>query len=556
MPTATLVPDPAVVTLEEIGIDDRGITLLARTRQAVACCPVCDQPATRIHSWYTRRLDDLPWQGLAVRLHFRTRRWFCDNPHCDRRIFTERLPTIAAPHSRRTQRLATIVLVFGVAVGGAPGAHLLAALGIGVSDDTLRRAVGRAALPEAATPRVLGVDDWSLRKGCMYGTILVDLEERRPVDLLPDRSAAGLEAWLMAHPGVEIICRDRSGAYADGARQGAPDAIQVADRWHLFANLGDLLERLLVRHHAALGQVRLAEPVTPAPEAVPAAPPGPPPVPTPPAPRPPTRTQQERQRRIDRREARHREIHALQAQGHSIRAIAQQLHLSRTTVGKYLAAPTCPHPGPRPQRQRRITPFVPYLRQRWTAGERRPRVLWDEIRAQGFPGSWRRVQEQTAVWRRAERQAHLGSAEGTPITARPAQPAGKRCAPRQVATWLVRAPADLRPAQRAYLEALIAACPAIGVAQDLAQDFVRLLRTREVAGLAPWLVRAEECTVTEVREFAAGIRRDQPAVQAALAYAWNSGQVEGQVNRLKLVKRSMYGRASFALLRQRFLLAA
>jgi transposase len=211
MRTASLVPDPDVVTLEEIVADDAGVTLVLRARRSTACCPVCVHPATRAHNWYTRRLADVPWQGLAVCLRLRTRRWFCDNPDCARQIFTERLPTIARPHAQRTPRLATIVLVFGVAVGGAPGARLLARLGIAVSGDTLRRVVGAAALPEADTPRVLGVDDWSLKKGRTYATILVDLERRQPIDLLADASAEGLATWLKAHPGVEIICRDRGG---------------------------------------------------------------------------------------------------------------------------------------------------------------------------------------------------------------------------------------------------------------------------------------------------------------------------------------------------------
>ncbi len=374
----------------------------------------------------------------------------------------------------------------------------------------------------------------------------MDLERHRPVDLLPDRTGERLAQWLTEHPGIESICRDRGGAYADGARLGAPDAVQVADRWHLLANLGAMLERVLVRHHALLRQVQLADDPPPtvsdrttAPAIAP--------------PRPPTRTEQERQRRDRRREARYQEIHALHHEGYSVRAIARQLGLHRQTVRKYLAASTCPHPGPRPNRGRMITPYLPSLRQRWETGERRGMVLWTAIRAQGFPGSWRRVQEQLAVWRRGERRAGKRASTSTP---RPIPAPGKRCAPRQVAGWLGRAPNELTPTQQTYLEALIVAGPELGAVRSLAQDFMRIVRTRDKAGLDTWLVGAEGSETAEVREFAAGIRRDYAAVSAALAYAWSSGQVEGQINRLKLVKRSMYGRSGFNLLRQRFLLAA
>jgi len=440
---------------------------------------VCDHPATRAHSWYTRRLADLPWQGLAVCLRLRTRRWFCDNPDCARRIFTERLPTIALPRAQRTRRLATIILVFGVAVGGAPGARLLAELGIAVSGDTLRRAVGTAALPDVGTPRVLGVDDWSLKKGRTYGTILVDLEAHRPVDLLPDRSAASLEAWLNAHPGAEIICRDRGGSYADGARQGAPDAVQVADRWHLFANLGDMLERLLARHHTALGQVRLVPAALPeSPTATAAAPDPGDRIPSAAPPGSPTRAARERERRDARREARYAEIHALHHQGLGIRAVARHLGINKRTVQKYLTAPSCPHPGPRPNRRPAIAPYLPYLRARWDAGERRVDTLWVEIRARGFPGAAPRVREALAPWRREERAACQvigGMAPPSP----PPRPVGKRCAPRQVAAWLVRPVDDLQPAQRAYLDALVALCPAFDTVWALARDFARLLRERD-----------------------------------------------------------------------------
>ncbi len=479
-------------------------------------------------------MRDLPWQGLAVRIRLHTRRWFCDAADCARRIFTERFPAFVPPHGRRTARLGTLLTALAFALGGRPGARLLAAIGPVVSHDTLINTIRRADLPPTPTPRVLGVDDWSYRRGKVFGTILVDLERHRPIDLLPDRTAASFAAWLRDHPGVEVIARDRGGAYADGARQGAPDAVQVADRWHLLANLGEALERAVMAQRAPLPTVPAAAPPPLAADPV----------------APVSAHEQDRQARQARREERYREVQRLRAQGLGYRQIAHRLGLHRATVRKYVAAPVCPLPAPRHGHRRGIDPFLPYLRERWAAGERRVTVLWQELRERGFPGAYQRVAVAVAPWRdgparTGRRPRHLG----------PSAPAARRCAPRQIARWLGRRDEDLTDHQRASLAALLAAQPALTEARTLALEFARLVRERDRAALEPWLRAAEASGMAALCGFAEGLRRDEAAVQVALDYAWSSGQVEGQVNRLKLVKRAMFGRAGFAFLRQRFLLA-
>src|SRR5712671_6226714 len=267
-------------------------------------------------SHYERTLADLPWAQYRVRLQLRVRKWFCRNRHCRRRVFTERLPTVAAPWARRTLRLAQRLVAVGLALGGKAGVHLSQQLALAVSRNTLLRLLRKLPLPALPTPRVLGVDDFALRKRHTSGTILVDLERRQPVALLPERTAAPVAQWLREHPGVEVIARDRASAYAEGARHGAATAMQVADRFHLFQNLAEALVEVFSTHQKALAAVNATACQQPIqlPDGTVAVP-----VPPPPTPR---REQERADQRAAARQATYETVRTLRHQGWTVPAIA------------------------------------------------------------------------------------------------------------------------------------------------------------------------------------------------------------------------------------------
>jgi transposase len=553
---ALLLPDPFHLEVRAISADEDPTRLVIslKTNQPGAICPLCKQASEHIHSYYQRTLADLPWANLEVKLRVRVRRFFCHTEDCPRWIFTERLPQVARPWARRTIRLADLQGEIALAVGASMGRRLAKKLNMSASVDVLlclvRQTEGRAWPPV----RVLGVDDWAIRKGRTYGTILVDLEKGEVIDLLPDRRAETLAAWLKTHPEVEIISRDRAGAYAEGANQGAPDAVQVADRWHLLHNLGDALVRVLERFQRplkTLSQTTLeAEtgrtPTTEMPvlEAVSAeiALPSPDKKPRP-------GILERRQRQRAERLARFEEVRALRERGATISAIARKLGLDRKTVRNFVRADTFPERQASPKRGSILDPYKPYLRQRWQEGCRTAAKLWREVQTLGYQGGRIIVVDFVAQIRQEQGlppRTHM-------LTAQADRQA--RLTPR-TATWVIlKRPDQIEAQDRALIQRLRTLDPDIDGAITLAQDFARIIRNHLLKDFDPWLSRTTSSSITALRNFASSIESDYEAVRAAISTDWSNGQTEGQVNRLKFIKRQMFGRAHFDLLRKRVLYA-
>jgi transposase len=537
-------------------VEDTGdaVVLLASCRAGEACCPRCGSPSSRVHGGYSRTLVDGAAGGRPVLIALSVRRFRCLRAACPVVTFTEQAGGLSARYRRRTVPLLGMLAGFGLELAGRAGARLAGALGVPVHSSTVLRLV--MALPDppvSAAPEVTGVDDFALRKGRVYGTVIADAESGDVIDLLPDREAGTWEAWLKAHLGAEVICRDRAGAYAEGASAGAPGAIQVADRWHLWHNLGEYVEKAVVAHRGCLTAPAAAPPDGPArddppgrqaPSAGPAA--APPPEPD------GLRDVHGRERAlVYRTRERHVAVHELLQAGRSQREAAEILGLSRNTVNRFAREPD---PAAllvkATSRESKLDPFKAHINQRWNEGITSAAALHAELAAtQGWTGSVQAVERYIRQFRTADGRTRAGR---NPRQAPASQHVPKT---RQITRWLLSRPDRLDPDDQAGLAVIRARCPHLNALAGHIRGFAEMMTRRQgLLALEDWLTRVEADDQPELHSFANGIRRDQQAVTAGLALPYSSAAMEGNVNKIKMIKRQMYGRAAFPLLRKRVIL--
>ncbi|MFM9947385.1 MAG: ISL3 family transposase [Saprospiraceae bacterium] len=517
------------ITLE----NERAILQIGSTGHS-SPCPKCNSPSFKVHSRYNRTISDLPLCGISAEARLRVRKFLCISDGCKQKVFSERFSHFVNPYGRRTIRLDQRLTTLGLKAGGNLGASIAMLMGISISSSTILRLIFNTEEAEIEIPRVLGIDDWAFKKGRNYGTILVDLERQQPIELLPDRESETVRKWLTEHPGVEIISRDRGGDYAKGSREGAPQAIQVADRWHLLKNLGDALYRMMNKHNRELRQV--AQQVAQSEEIT-------------------IENQQnesEGQVKTDstnketpsKHELNFQEVKRLQAEGQRIRAIYRITGLHRQTIKKYFQYDTYPDGKGAPSSASCVHPYGQHIRKRWYEGENNHVKLLEEIKAMGYAGSFSSLYRYTR---------QLPQGDDRRDAEKMMQAKAEVWSSRKAARLLSKHADSWTGEEKKYLEALFKLCPNAEKARGIAIEFQDMMKLKKPELLDSWIEDAIKSDVENLKRFAKGIQQDYDAVKAALTLAWSNGQVEGQVNRLKTLKRQMYGRAGFKLLRKRIL---
>jgi len=484
-------------TLTQVSKTSGKVLLKAVSTSISAICPYCQNLSEKRHSFYIRKPQALPCSITPVQLVLSVQRYFCRNLACSHTTFAERIPDTTYFYSRKTIHLEALLKIFAFEMSAETVARVCKRLKVQVSPDSVLRSIRKTDPPPVAQVRVLGVDDWAIRKGQNYGTILVDLEKHKAIDVLSDRTQHTLSNWLRDHPEIEIISRDRSFEYKAGIASGAPQAMQVVDRWHLLHNLQEKLQEIIP------GQLKRKKTDKEKKE---------------------TTLHQKRRKYFDL-------VHYLEGKGHSQRRIARVLGISRGTVRSYLELAEVPDWQSRNHAPSRLDVYRDYLHMRWEEGCQDVTLLWKELRQKGYQGQRKSVAEYLQRFR----------------TRSPFR------STRQLA-WLFMKDTDgLQEDERKYLNALFVGNQKLHEIYLLVQSFRAMLAQRSPQTLDDWLAKMESCEVKKLQNFASSLRQDYEAVKAALSYDWSNGQVEGQVNRLKTIKHQMYGRANFDLLRLRIL---
>jgi transposase len=545
----TIISDLSDLIIEQVTVTN-DVMITARAASPTAPCPCCGTVSKRVHSHYQRSLRDLPASGRPVHLVLQVRRFFCEERTCRRKIFAERFPSLTLPRVKFTLRLQEALKEMGFEQGGEAGARLGKKLGYPGSPDSILRLVKQTQLSTPSSPHVVGIDDWSWKRGLRYGTLICDLESNRPIDVLADRSVQTVSAWFEERPSIEIVSRDRSSEYAAAISKGAPRALQVADLWHIAKNLSESVQTLLARCRAEirhglqtqagpLQELGATEPVLE-------------------EERRPARSisvklaqEGRRAQKLDR----YAQVVELHQQGVKAADIASRVGIGERTVHRWLAHGSFPEAKQRRRRPSLIDPYERYVLKRWQEGHHNGSQLYRELKAQGYKGSSKAMYNYLATLR----APRSNSSKSSPLKSQkpksvPAPPALLESFSARRATWLfVRQPDELDETQQKELALIRAASSSAEAAYRLTQAFMQMIREHTGHQLETWLSLVEESRLPEFKSFAKGIQQDKAAVLAGLTLPWSNGPLEGHVNRLKLIKRSMYGRAKLRLLRQRVL---
>jgi len=589
MERSPFLPLPEGMVIGQVEIAPAQLTVEVISTQPFARCPSCGSPSDHVH-WKSRRtVHDVPCAGRRVVLRLCVRKFFCREPSCQRKVFAERLPDLVQPWARVSNRLLEELKALGLAASAQVKERLAPRLGMKVKAPTLLRYLRAIPPPAKTSVRVLGIDDFAMKRGDGYGTILVNIETSKPLTLLPDRTAEAVLPWLRSHQEIEVVSRDRASSYADAAKRALPHATQVADRYHLVHNLREHLQQFLDRKRTCLPEIEdsplkavssddrglasaletqtsvttsRASPSTgsasstdqPQAQVQPNLPQG----------------QMEQERELasltyaerkkkisrDKRSARYAQVRALHQAGMGQRAIGRSLHMSRRIVRRFLTWETFPErasgSGRRPKGKGKLAPYLAYLRERWNAGEQTSSHLFREIKERGYTGSEALLRRRLCEWRADLPPTPRKGPARKPRLAAPQGARKRRLSSRGASFLMILPPSKLSEVQQHQVEQM-KHTEDLRTVSLLSQEFVSMLKERQAEALDAWLKRAKACHVTELGSFVNGIRRDYAAVEAAFRLPWNNGIVEGHVNRLKFLKRQMFGRAHLDLLRVKVL---
>lgn len=495
-----------------------------------ASCPRCGTAGSRIHSRYQRTIADVTFGGRGLVLKVLVRKWLCPDAACPQHIFAEQFPGLAQRYARMTDRLVEVLQSLGVTTNGADAARIASKLGLSTTAKTIIRRVLQLPLPKDPSVRMVGIDEWAWKKGSRYGTILVDLEHQRVADLLPERSVETSTAWFKEHPEVKTVSRDRGKLFREAASVGAPQAQQIADRFHLQQNFADALEHFFHHHKPTLKTAahQLAGKVRPVPKTIAQ-----------------QHNDQDRQRRHTHRVRLHKKIWELFRAGQHKEEIARLVGVSSSSVYRALEQEQPPLREVRHRTHHLSDPYLSYLSTRWNEGCHKGVQLYEEVVAQGYTGSLRTIEKTVTTFRHAKVQS-----------------VGKRTivfqktpSARSAALMMVRPVEHRTVEQTAFIEQLVNHDPMVATAFTLTQAFGQLLRKREgKSRLEDWKAVVRSSGITELIRFVDGLTDDDVAVTNACSEPWSNGMVEGFNQKVKLIKRSSYGQAGFPLLQRRVLL--